>query len=215
MCVMLFMGYFYFAEELDAIIKEPLLLKQWFEKFGALEAIVFVLIRAAQTVVKFIPAEPLELASGYIWGAWGGMVYCLLGNMIGSIGIIKLTQKFGERFIKKFVFVKYQHFIYSIRNSKHIYGLLFLLYFIPGMPKDGFTYFVGLLQIKMLPFLIITGIARIPSILSSTVCGTLMAEAMYWQGIVLFLGIAIVSIIGSMLFYRYSGRKKKVALGYS
>ncbi len=204
--------YLYFGEELAAVVKEPLLFREWIEKFGMFGAVVFVLIRALQTIVKLIPAEPLELASGYIWGAWGGMACCLLGNLIGTIIIIKLTQRFGHKFIDRFVSVKYQHVIYSIRDSKHVYWLLFILYLLPGIPKDGFTYFVGLLQIKLIPFLIVTGIARIPSILSSTVCGTLFAETMYWQSIVVFIGITLLSVICSAVFYVYSGKKKRIIL---
>ena len=205
-------GYLYFKEELTVVIKTPSLFADWIKQFGVLGTLGFILIRAMQTVVKFIPAEPLEIASGYVWGSCGGMWCCLLGNIIGTVVILKMTQRFGDRVTKRLVSEKYQHMIYSIRDSKHVYGMLFILYLIPGMPKDGFTYFVGLLQIKSIPFLIVTSIARIPSILSSTVCGTFLADTMYWQSLTVFAGIAVISMVCSVVFYRCSLRKKRLSM---
>ena len=65
------------------------------------------------------------------------------------------------------------------KKKKNTYLWLFILYLIPGTPKDTFTYFVGMLPIKTIPFLIITGIAKIPSIISSTLCGATLADKQY------------------------------------
>ena len=61
--------YSFFGKELLNIVAEPKSFRTWLAQFGAFDELVFILIRAAQTVVKFIPAEPLEIASGYAWGA--------------------------------------------------------------------------------------------------------------------------------------------------
>lgn len=85
---------------------------------------------------------------------------------------------------------------------------IFLLFFIPGTPKDLFTYFVGLTEIKLSTFLTISMVARIPSILSSTFGGHLLGEKQYLGAILLYGITGGVSIIG-LFIYNSIIRKKQ------
>ena len=55
-----------------------------------------------------------------------------------------------------------------LNNKKKVAIYLFIIYLIPGIPKDIITYLVPFLPIGFLPFIAVTSIARIPSIISST-----------------------------------------------
>ena len=210
LCGCLF-SYLYFGKELTKILTEPALLSNWLNQFGVFDEIVFIFIRAVQTVVKFIPAEPLEIASGYAWGAVPGMLYCLIGNLIGTIAIFALTRRFGSRFIELFLPVKNLSFLSLFKNDKRVYGLLFFLYLIPGSPKDGFTYFVGLLPVKLVPFLVVTGIARIPSVISSTLCGATLARQQYWLSAAIFAATILLAVLGGLVYREYTKRKSATA----
>ena len=198
------------GKELVAILSDADSFRSWLGGFGGFGELIFVLIRAAQTVVKFIPAEPLEIASGYAWGAVGGMLLCLIGNLIGTLIIFALVRRFGERIVGIFFPVKRLKRLGNFEqlyDSKRVYPILFLLYLIPGSPKDGFTYIAGLLPIKLLPFLLVTFIARIPSVLSSTLCGGAIAEGEYLAAIIIFVATAILAIIGGVLYKKMSKPK--------
>lgn len=201
--------YIRFGESILHIVSEPDRFKAWIEQFGIWDEVIFILIRSAQTVVKFIPAEPLEIASGYVWGAVGGTFYCLVGNIIGTIVILFLTKKYGKKLVDYFVPVKNQKIIYYFKDSKKIYWIILLLYLIPGSPKDGITYMAGLLQIKTIPFLLITAIARIPSIASSAICGELAAMQEYKLSIGVFLIIVLFSALSFYLYHRWSKKQKE------
>lgn len=208
-CICLF-SWIYFGTELTKIIDEPARFRDWLEQFGAFDEIVFILIRAAQTVIKFIPAEPLEIASGYAWGAIPGMLYCVIGNLIGTIVILFLTRRFGQRFIELFLPVKNMQLVSIFKSSEKMYGLLFVLYLIPGSPKDGFTYFVGLFSIRIVPFMVITGIARMPSVLSSTLCGAAFAEKQYGVSLLIFAATIVLAVLGGLLYRKYMKKKAVV-----
>lgn len=171
------------------IVSEPESFRAWLGQFGAFDELVFILIRAAQTVVKFIPAEPLEIASGYAWGTVSGMLYCVIGNMIGTLVIFALTRRYGKKILK-----------------------------LPGSPKDGFTYFVGLLPVKLIPFMVITFIARMPSVLSSTLCGSSIAEQRYWIAVLIFVAPVILAILGGIAynaFVKWKEQKKNKGVDLS
>lgn len=203
-------SYVFFGKELVKIVSEPTIFREWLNKFGAFDEVIFILIRAAQTVVKFIPAEPLEIGSGYAWGAVPGMLYCVIGNMIGTVVIFALTKKFGQKIIELFLPTKNMKSIKIFQSSDKIYALLFFLYLIPGSPKDGFTYFVGLLPVKFVPFMVITFLARMPSVLSSTLCGSALAEQQYLTSALIFAATIVLAILGGLLYRRYAKKKEKI-----
>lgn len=191
------------------IVSEPESFRAWLGQFGAFDELVFILIRAAQTVVKFIPAEPLEIASGYAWGAVPGMLYCVIGNMIGTLVIFALTRRYGKKILNLFLPVKKMKLLNVLEDSEKIYMLLFFLYLIPGSPKDGFTYFVGLLPVKLMLFMVITFIARMPSVLSSTLCGSSIAEQRYWIAALIFVATIILAVLGGVAYNVFLKRKEQ------
>lgn len=193
-------SYLLFGKELLRIVSDPLRFREWLDQFGAFDEMIFIGIRAVQTVVKFIPAEPLEIGSGYAWGAIPGMLYCVIGNMIGTLVIFALTRKFGKKILELFLPAKNMKLLAVLEESKSIYILLFFLYLIPGSPKDGFTYFVGLLPVKLFPFLSITFLARMPSVLSSTLCGASLAEKQYGLAVLIFLVTIVLAVLGWLVY---------------
>ncbi len=176
---------------------------EWLEQFGRWDEVVFVGIRALQTVVKFIPAEPLEIGSGYVWGIWGGLFYCMLGTEIGSFIILLITKLFGMRAINLFVPQERIDKIKFLQNEKKLKTTLFFIYLIPGTPKDLITYFIGKTKIKISHFLIITGIARIPSIITSTWCGAALGEKNIKLAAVVFISTLVVSLIGTFFYKKF------------
>ncbi len=203
------LSYTFFGKELLKIVTEPESFRAWLGQFGSFDELVFILIRAAQTVVKFIPAEPLEIASGYAWGAVPGMLYCVIGNMIGTLVIFALTRRYGKKILNLFIPVKDMKLLNVLEGSQKIYMLLFFLYLIPGSPKDGFTYFVGLLPVKLIPFMIVTFIARMPSVLSSTLCGSSIAEQRYWIAALIFAATIILAVLGGIAYNAFVKKKEK------
>ena len=56
---------------------------------------------ALQIFLAFLPGEPLELASGYIFGSFQGTIVCLIGSMIGTIIVYYLARIFQHSIIDK------------------------------------------------------------------------------------------------------------------
>lgn len=187
--------YLTLGRELAAIISDKETFKAWIASFDIYDEVIFVAVRAIQTVVKIVPAEPLEIGAGYVWGTYKGFALCMLGTEIGSAIILILTYLFGTRLLN-FMFDLEQINKWSfINNSKKKYLLLTVIYLIPGTPKDFITYFVGVTKTKVLPFLLVTGIARIPSIISSTWCGQLLDTRSVKIFVLAFSLITAVSMI--------------------
>lgn len=204
-------AYFYlkYGKQLFELFGDAAKLKIFLSQFRGFDKWVFVAIRAFQTVIKIIPAEPLEIGSGLLYGTWGGMWLCLLGTMIGSIIIIALTRVFGKSLVSAFIPIEKIESLAFLQNEKKVYLSLFFIFLIPGTPKDVLTYVAGLTGLDMRKFLLITGIARIPSILSSTWCGQEIIDKNYSIAIIIFAVTGILSILCSVIYNKVSTAKEK------
>lgn len=200
--------YIKFGSELLAFISDADRFKAWLESYGHLGKIVFVAVRALQTVVKIIPAEPLEIGSGYAFGVWGGLLYCMLGTEIGSFIIVAITKLFGMKAVNLFVSEEKINSLGFLQNKEKLSISLFIIYLIPGTPKDVITYLIGVTDYNIWKFLLLTGVARIPSIITSTICGSLLGERNYWLSAGVFIGTAVIGLIGVKL---YTVFEKKIA----
>ena len=195
--------YIKFGTELLDFISDTEKFKSWLNSFGNLGKVIFVGIRAFQTVIKIIPAEPLEIGSGYAFGTWGGLFYCMLGTEIGSLFIIAITKIFGNKAVNLFVSEEKINSLSFLQNKEKLSASLFIIYLIPGTPKDVITYLIGITDYNIWKFLIITGIARIPSIITSTVCGAALGEKNYLLSAVVFVSTVIIGLIGIKIYSRY------------
>lgn len=204
-------AYFYFryGKQLYEIFGNTESLKAFLSQFRGFDKWVFVAIRAFQTVIKIIPAEPLEIGSGLLYGTWGGLALCLLGTMIGSFVIIALTRVFGKKLVSAFIPIEKIESLGFLKDEKKVYYTLFFIYLIPGTPKDVLTYAAALTKLDMKKFLLITGIARIPSIITSTWCGQEILNKNYTLAIIIFAATGILSVVCSLIYNKISKSKEK------
>lgn len=95
-----------------------------------------------------------------------------------------------------------------LKNKKRLNFTFFLLYFIPGTPKDMFTWLVCLTDENPFLFILITSIARIPSIVTSTWCGHALIKGNYWLSAGILVGTILLAVIGGVI-YKLAINKKK------
>lgn len=196
------------GKSLTAFVSDTDSFKQWLDSYNGLSAAVFVFIRAFQTVIKIIPAEPLEIASGYAFGTFGGLALCSLGSFLGSLVIVMLSRFFGAKFVNAFINEEQinQLKIISDKNNQRLFLIVF--YLIPGTPKDIFTYIAGTLKINLVEFFVITTLARIPSIITSTICGAQISEKNYITALIVFLLTAFVTAFCTLAYKKYNDKQK-------
>ena len=189
--------YIKYGKELYSLLCDAEHMKAFLSRFKGFDKLVFVAIRAMQTVVKIIPAEPLEIGSGALYGTWMGMV------------IILLTKLFGRRLVNLFIPIEKIDSLKFLKDKKTVYKTLFVIYLIPGTPKDVLTYAAGITDLDMKKFMLITSNARIPSIISSTWCGNQITLRNFDLEIIIFTVTALLRIICSFFYKKIIGEKGK------
>ena len=134
---------------------------------GLREILMIVLI-AAQIFLAFLPGEPLELAAGFLFGSVGGTLLCLVGSLLGTALVYLLVQRYGKRLVTVFFKQEQLNEFTGVLKKRNSMLWIFLLFLIPGTPKDIMTYVVSLSNIALGKWLLLTTVGRIPSIVTST-----------------------------------------------
>lgn len=170
--------------------------KEYIDSFGIYSTLVALGIQVLQVVIALIPGEIVELSMGYAFGFWKGTAFCLLGCFIGSVIVFLLVRKFGVKLLNILFDIDKLNQLKFLENENRLNYYVFLLFFIPGTPKDLLTYFAGVTKIKMSTFLIISTIARIPSVVTSTIVGNLVGGNNYIVAIIVYAIVGVISFIG-------------------
>ncbi len=138
-------------------------------------AIILMLINFMQVVIAFIPGEVVEQACGVL-GPYVGTLVCLASTVAGSCFVLFLVRKFGRNLVYAIYPKEKIDSISFLHDHKKRNVLTFMLFFIPGTPKDVLTYAIGLTDMSIPLYIALTTFARLPSIIMSTVSGDWISE---------------------------------------
>ncbi len=183
--------------------------RDYIQSFGPVGWLVLLGLQILQVFVALIPGELLETAAGYCFGPVLGTLICYVGITIATVLVFLLASRFGVRLVEIFISKEKINELRFLNTEKKRNLIVFLIFFIPGTPKDLLTYFVPLTNMKLGTFLVISLIARIPSVLSSSFGGHLLGEGKYWGAILIYGIIAVLSFIGLTVYNRIVRRKQE------
>ena len=171
-----------------------------------LGGLVTILLCAVQVVVALIPGEMLEIAAGYVFGAWWGALLCTVGVALGSVSTILLVRRFGRKFVYAIYPKEKMDALPVLKDPRKRNSLVLILFLIPGTPKDLLTYGIGLTDMRIPLYLLLTTAARFPSVISSTMGGNAMGEKEYTSAIIIFAVTVTISLIG-LTIYNFISKK--------
>ena len=158
---------------------------------------VFILLgmQFLQVVVAFIPGEVVQLAAGLMYGPVLGSVLILVGCVISSSVIYLLVHKLGAPFVQGMVSTEHLDKFRRFEESGKLDVVVFVLFLIPGMPKDVFTYLVPLTNMDYKRFIVITTIGRIPGVVGSTYAASGFASGEVVGPIVVLVVLAVIAVL--------------------
>lgn len=176
--------------------EKRLAFENFVDSLGVFGVLLMLFIQVLQIVVAVIPGEPVELVMGLMYGTFGGLALTLAGILIGSAVIYLCVKRFGTGFAERFVDTKGFKKLSFLKDPAKRDSMIFLLFFIPGTPKDILTYFAPLTGIPFLRFLLIATLARIPSVVTSTFVGSSVSDGKLIKSLIVFALTGILGLAG-------------------
>jgi uncharacterized membrane protein YdjX (TVP38/TMEM64 family) len=171
------------------------------KSFHPYDELVFISLQILQVVVAPIPGELTGIIGGYLYGSLLGTIYSTIGLTLGSWLAFAFARMFGlplvEKTVKPEIIQKYD---YIMEHQ----GVLvsFVLFLIPGFPKDYLCYLMGLSHMRIWTFLIISTIGRLFGTVLLSVSGSNARNNQY--GALLM----IIAVSGVFILVGYLYREK-------
>jgi uncharacterized membrane protein YdjX (TVP38/TMEM64 family) len=172
--------------------------KRIISSYRAYAPLAYILLQILQVVLAPIPGGAIEFLGGVIFGVKAGFIYSMIGLIIGACLAFGLARIFEKVAVEKFVSEETRKkFDYLVEHEGVI--LSFILFIIPGFPKDALCYILGLTPMHFGIFLIISTIGRIPGTLMANLQGAKAFEHQYN----LFIILLAISAGVILVFYIY------------
>jgi len=203
-CVAILLGYFYRIPIWEKIIQyynffsDRERVKAFITVFGPGAPVVFMMIQIFQVIFAPIPGEATGFIGGYLFGTAKGFLYSSIALTVGSWINFLIGRLLGKRYVRKLIPAeKLERFDLILKRQGVI--ILFLLFILPGFPKDYLCFFVGLSVIPIKVFIILAAIGRMPGTFLLSLQGSTLFEQNYGVLAIIF-GLCIIF---AFLAYRY------------
>lgn len=204
LCFIIFLGYVYHQYLWEKITYYYRLfadreqIKTFIASFGHGAPVIFIIIQIFQVLFAPFPGEATGFVGGFLFGTAKGFVYSSIGLTLGSWINFSVGRFMGKRYVRKLIPERQLDRLDKIVKRQGVI-VLFVLFVIPGFPKDYLCLFLGLSTLPLKIFLILTGIGRMPGTLMLSLQGSYIFEQRYGLfAIIMGLCLAVV-----FLAYKY------------
>src|SRR5215831_4814798 len=174
-------------------------LKQTLREWGVLAPIIFMGLQALQVIVAPIPGEVTGILGGYLFGEWVGLFYSTIGLTIGSVAAFAAGRWLGTHYIQRLVSPDIWRKLGFIVEAEGAI-LCFVIFLVPGLPKDMTCYLFGLSPMPFWLFAVVSTLGRIPGTWILSAQGAQTASGEYVE--VLLITALFVAAALPLYYYR-------------
>ena len=188
----------FLVHSFDLAHLDPQTLADRLRATGALGPLLLMLLLVTQAVVAPIPAPPILIAAGYVYGPWVGFAIGFVGLLIGAAACFVIARTLGRPFAERFVSAERLAAADQYVTARAGATLLTLVSMRVFMPPafDPVSYACGLVQVSFPVFLLATAIGEIPKVGSFTYIGAAAGEVPNWltTGVLLLPALGVIGL---------------------
>lgn len=166
---------------------------------------IYIGLQILQIVISIIPGQVFQMAAGYLYSFWPALLFAMIGAVLGTAISFLLAKLLGRDFLHLFFGEEKMNYYISRLNSKQAYIIVFLIYLIPGIPKDMVSYAAGVSEMKFKPFVILSAVGRLPGMIGCLLMGTLL-DIKNYLGVGIIAGIAAIAFLLCIIFRKKINR---------
>ncbi|GAB1432418.1 TVP38/TMEM64 family protein [Spirochaetota bacterium] len=191
---------FLFREHLYTFLHSTEEIRTWVLARGRLAPLVFIALQAFQVIVFMIPGELVQMAGGFIFGLWFGTLWSVIGISLGSIFNFFVGRFLGRPFVRAILGIERMHKVDMLSAGRRIKTAYFLLFLVPGIPKDTLCYAAGASKLSVTGFMVISMLGRLPGIFGSSCIGAAVFDSKYFLSLGLLFVASAFLVLG--VFYK-------------
>jgi uncharacterized membrane protein YdjX (TVP38/TMEM64 family) len=171
---------------------------KFISSFGSYAPLVFIGFQILQVLVAPIPGEFTGFIGGYLFGNVPGLIYSTVGLSLGTLFAFLIARRLGMPFVRRFMgqerMGKFEYLV-----ERHGAFLTFILFLIPGTPKDSLCYLLGLSPMHVFTFLVTSCVGRIPGTTLLTMQGS-SVRSEHYRAFFVVLGLVLLLIVLAVIY---------------
>ncbi|WP_318570590.1 TVP38/TMEM64 family protein [Salinigranum marinum] len=181
-------------------------LREFIRGYGILAPGVLVVLQTVQVVAAPIPGQVLAVVAGYLFGAWWGTLYNMIGITMRSTIAFWISRRYGRASVENTVHEEALNRFDAVSDD---YGQLALFFFflVPGLPDDVTCFAGGLTNIPLWQLVVLAIIGRAPAFFLVNAVGDLLGTDQFPAAVVLAVVLVVISAVGY--------RKRDLLTGFS
>lgn len=183
------------------IYGSPRAIRAFVAGFGAWAPVVFIGLQALQVVISPIPGEATGVLGGYLFGTWLGLLYSTVGLTLGSALAFGLARWLGLHLVRRIIPAETYGKLSVVARPQGL-AVTFILFALPGFPKDYLSYLLGLTPMSWGSFLLVSSLGRIPGTWLLSAQGAAAGNSQY--GLLLVLVAVALALAVLSCFHRRS-----------
>lgn len=184
---------------LDLFLDRERLL-EFIDRHLAYAAFIFIGLQALQVVAAPVPGEATGFVGGLLFGPFWGVVLSTIGLTLGSWAAFMLARWMGRPLVEVLVRAETLRRYDYVMKHKGLY-LAFLMFLIPGFPKDILCYILGLGHMRVRDFLAVSVTARLLGTVLLTLGGTYLRDER-WVALYMVIGVGLAITLLAMIYRR-------------
>jgi uncharacterized membrane protein YdjX (TVP38/TMEM64 family) len=157
--------------------------------------LIIIALQIVQVVICVLPGQPIQFAASYMFGVGRGFLLSIVGAVFGTVISFYLAKALGSDAMHMFFGEEKVRDYQRKLNSGRGLMLAFLIYLIPGIPKDLVSYAAGISEMRFRPFLLAATVGRSPGMLGSLLLGHFFGKQDYRAIVILSVIVAVILLI--------------------
>lgn len=171
----------------------------YLEQYKFESIFIYIGVQVLQIVISIIPGQAFQFAAGYLYGFFPGLLFSIIGAFIGTMISFYLAKLLGKSAMHLFFGEERMTYFIERLNSKKAYIIVFLLYLIPGLPKDVVSYAAGVSEMNFKAFMAFSMAGRIFGMSGSLLIGALYFHQHY-TGMIVIAVIAVIAFVFCIVY---------------
>jgi uncharacterized membrane protein YdjX (TVP38/TMEM64 family) len=160
--------------------------------------LLFIGLQIVQVVAAPVPGEVSGFVGGMLFGPFWGIVFSTIGLTLGSWLAFGLARILGRPLVELVANPEtIKRYDYVMKHKGMFFA--FLMFLIPGFPKDLLSYLLGLGHMRQRDFLVVSTAGRLLGTTLLTIGGTYFRDERYGAFFTV-VGISIGAILLAMIY---------------
>lgn len=161
-------------------------------------AVLMVLLQFLQVISIVLPALPIQLAAGLVYGVLPAFFLCLAGYALANITVFLAANGVLKKLTEALAPGRDSETGMLFRETQHPVVLLFVSYFVPILPKGVLPYAAAQAGIRLRCYLAAMLLGSIPSVFVICLAGQFLLSGNFLWAILL---LALFLSVGAVLYF--------------